>query len=250
MDIANFERISLQDYPGKISTICFMDGCNLRCPYCHNPNLVLPEINIEKPKDITDTFIEYLNKRKNMLDGVVISGGEPLLQNNLINLIYKIKDIGLSVKLDTNGMFPDRLEPLITENLLDYVALDYKGSKDGLNKAIGLNLNNKGNNLYNKWIKSLKIVQDSFIDYELRTTVVREIHSKDHLLDMAKEIKEIFRKSQVPKWYLQAFEEKTDVLNNFINKWISLSAYSKEEMIQIKDYIEQIIPEVKLRNAF
>ncbi len=123
-------------------------------------------------------------------------------------------------------------------------------SFNGLNKAIGLNLNNKGNNLYNKWIKSLKIVQDSFIDYELRTTVVREIHSKDHLLDMAKEIKEIFRKSQVPKWYLQAFEEKTDVLNNFINKWISLSAYSKEEMIQIKDYIEQIIPEVKLRNAF
>lgn len=250
MNIASFEKVSLQDYPGKISTICFMNGCNLRCPYCHNPNLVLPQTNINGSKDIIHTFIEYINKRKNMLEGVVISGGEPLLQDDIIDLFYEIKEIGLAIKLDTNGMFPDRLESLISKNLLDYVALDYKGSKDGLNRAVGLERYNIGNDLYDKWLRSLKIVQNSSVDYELRTTVVKEIHSKDYLLDMAKQLKIMFEGVKVPRWYLQSFEERTDVLNNFTNEETSLSAYSKEDMIQIKDSLEQIVPEVKLRNAF
>lgn len=250
MDIASFEKISLQDYPDKISTICFMTGCQLRCPYCHNPNLVLSETYSFGAKDRTFDFIEYINKRKNLLEGVVLSGGEPLMQKYIIDLIYNIKELGLSIKLDTNGMLPDRLKPLIDEHLLDYIALDYKGSSYGLNRTVGLESYNTGNNLYKSWTKSLEIVQNSSIDYELRTTVVKEIHSKEHLVTMAEELKTILKGVQSPRWFLQSFERRLDILNDFTNKEQSLSSYSKEEMVEIKNILKRIVPQVALRDTF
>lgn len=249
MDIASFEKVSLQDYPDKISTICFMTGCQLRCPYCHNPNLVLPEMYSSRVANSAFDFIEYINKRKNLIEGVVLSGGEPLMQNDIIDLIYKIKELGLSVKLDTNGMLPDRLKELLDAKLLDYIALDYKGSSSGLNRTVGLEFGNTGNSLYRNWTKSLKIVQNSSIDYELRTTVVKEIHSKDHLITMAEELDELVTGS-LSRWFLQSFERREDILNDFTNKEKSLSSYSKEEMIRIKKMIGKIIPEVSLRDIF
>lgn len=248
MDIANFEKISLQDYPGKISSICFMNGCQLRCPYCHNPNLVLPELFDHGTSDMKFKLMEYLRKRKNMIEGVVLSGGEPLMQEDLMDLIYPIKELGLKVKLDTNGMLPNRLNLLIDKGLLDYIALDYKGSADNLNESVGLESFNKDNILYDNWSKSLDMVHSSSIDYELRTTVVKEIHSIDHLSTMAKEL-DLLLSSPVSKWFLQTFEESSDILNLFTKAKTSLSAYSKEEMMEIKNKLENIIPGISLRNT-
>lgn len=250
MDVISFEKVSLQDYPDKISTICFTRGCQLRCPYCQNPNLVLPEIYSPAGEDSYTDFIEYINKRKNLIQGVVLSGGEPLMQKGLIDLIYKIKELGLDVKLDTNGMLPARLKQLIDGKLLDYIALDYKGSSLGLNRAIGSDLQATDDKAYNSWAESLELVKASSIDYELRTTLVKEIHSRDHLIMMAEEVKAIFKDGEIPIWFLQNFERRSEVLNDFTNIERSLSSYSKEEMIEIKKLIEKIVAEVSFRDTF
>ena len=248
MSIASFEKVSLQDYPGKISSICFINGCQLRCPYCHNPDLVLPEIYGDIKEDMTDSFIEYLQKRKNMLQGVVISGGEPLMEKNLKDLIYKIKEMGLAIKLDSNGMAPDRLQDLIDENLIDYIALDYKASWTSFERSLGLGARADGKDLYESWKKSLDIVARAGLDYELRTTIVREIHTRGVLIDMAKELKDLVGYS-ISKWFLQSFEERGEILNHFTKAEKSISAYSKEEMGKIKNSLDKIVSGVCLRNS-
>ena len=133
---------------------------------------------------------------------------------------------------------------------LDYIALDYKGSSLGLNRAIGLEKHKPGKQLYSSWAKSLELVKESSIDYELRTTLVKEIHSRDHLIKMAEELKGIFKDSQMPRWYLQNFERRSEILNDFTRREITLSSYSKEEMIEIKKELEKIIPNISFRDTF
>ncbi|NLC66282.1 MAG: anaerobic ribonucleoside-triphosphate reductase activating protein [Clostridium sp.] len=244
MDIASFQKVSLQDYPGLISAICFTRGCNLRCPYCHNPDLVLFDIDRDESQNKHKEFIEYITLRKNMLEGVTVSGGEPLIHKDLVDLIYQIKNLNLKVKLDTNGMFPNRLKFLLDKNLIDYIALDYKGSSQSLNKAVGLNENI--NLLSKPWLKSFEIIIKSGVDYELRTTVVKGIHSNEDLILMARELKNSLTKP-VSKWFLQSFEEQTDVLGKFTRNLIPLSSYSKAELTKIKEKTKEIVPEVNLR---
>lgn len=245
MDIASYQKVSLQDYPEKISAICFTKGCNLRCPYCHNPDLVLNNLYSEKYENKYFEFLDYLNLRKNMLEGVVISGGEPLLHKDLEELIRKIKNLGLKIKLDTNGMFPKKLKGLIDKNLINYIALDYKGSSLSLNKAVGLK--DTKTNIQNLWFKSLDIIIESKIDYELRTTVVKGIHNHDDLINMAKELHNHLKKP-LSRWFLQSFEEKTDILGKFTKNLIPMTSYSKSELINTKNDIQKIIPQVYLRN--
>lgn len=247
MCISNFEKVSLKDYPSKISTICFVRGCQLRCPYCHNPSLVLPSISSFHVDDRTSEFVEYIKRRKDLLDGVVISGGEPLTKKNILSLIYTIKELGLKVKLDTNGMLPNKLKPLLDEDLLDYIALDYKASVEFLNQTVGLGLNDKDNNLYNAWAQSLIMLNNSNVNYELRTTIVKQIHSKSQLIHMATELNALIP-DQIPKWFLQTFERQSAVLCEFENKEITLSAYSKDEMLEIKQTLETILPNIHLRD--
>lgn len=250
MNIAGYEKMTLQDYPGKVSAICFVQGCQLRCPYCHNPNLVLPEMystRTETDKRSAE-FVAYVKKRKGMLDGIVLSGGEPLLQDDLLEVLYQFKEYGFSIKLDTNGMLPQRLKSLLDARLLDYVALDYKGSAEGLNRAIGRDSNGTAENHYENWAKSLKVLSNSSVDYELRTTVAKEIHSGDHLLAMAKELSSLLPRP-VPRWFLQTFEKQTCLVGEFAIKANPLSAYLKEEMLEIKNILRKIVPSVSLRNA-
>ena len=135
--IAGLQKTTTIDFPGKLACTVFTRGCNFRCPYCHNSTLVLDEKNKD---DISkDEFIAFLKKRKGVLDGVCISGGEPLMHENLIDLIIKIKEMGYLVKLDTNGSFPKKLRDLISKGLIDYVAMDIKNSPENYVKAIGLN---------------------------------------------------------------------------------------------------------------
>lgn len=193
-------------------------------------------------------FMAYIKKRKGMLDGIVLSGGEPLLQNDLLEVISQLKEYGFSVKLDTNGMLPDRLKSLLDARLLDYVALDYKGSAEGLNEAIGMDSNRTVENHYENWAKSLEVISNASIDYELRTTVVKEIHSAHHLLSMAEELSALVPRP-VPRWFLQAFEKQTCLVGESTARVKILSAYSGKEMFEIKDMLQEIVPGVRLRNA-
>ena len=174
MKIAGFKKQSLIDYPGNISAVVFTQGCNLRCGFCHNPDLVLPE---KFGNTISESVIlDYLNKRKTLLDAVCITGGEPTLHKDLPNFIEKIKKLGLKVKLDSNGSHPSMLKALIKNKLIDFVAMDIKHllNYKAYNKTVGYSISE---NIFKEIQESIEIIKSSGIDYEFRTTVVGGLHS-------------------------------------------------------------------------
>ncbi len=190
--VGGLEKVSLLDYPGKLSAIIFTYGCNLRCPFCHNPELVIYDFNSDIEIKGEDLF-EYLKKRRGKLDAVVITGGEPLIYNAIETLIRKIKDLGYLVKLDTNGFFPKKLKDLVNKNILDYIAMDVKYSPTNYNKQT----NDK--KALEKISESINIIQNSGIEYEFRTTFVKGIHK----VEDAQNIAELIKGSQ--KYYIQNF---------------------------------------------
>ena len=167
--IAGLERVSLIDYPEKISAIIFTHGCNLRCSFCHNPELVLVDFDSNLAVKESELF-EYLEGRKGKIDAVVITGGEPLLHKDIGKLIKKIKDIGYLVKLDSNGFFPKELKRLISKGLIDYIAMDVKWPEDSYVKYSG------DIKALEKIKKSISIIENCGIAHEFRTTVVKGIH--------------------------------------------------------------------------
>ncbi|PIZ00807.1 anaerobic ribonucleoside-triphosphate reductase activating protein [bacterium (Candidatus Gribaldobacteria) CG_4_10_14_0_8_um_filter_33_9] len=218
MQIGGLQKLSLIDYPGKIACAVFLIGCNFRCGYCHNPELVLPEKIKKQPKISEKDFFDFLKKRKRLIEGVVITGGEPTIHSNLPDFIKKIKKLGYLVKLDTNGTNPEMLRKLIKEKLVDCIAMDVKapvGAKIQKSKAKTQNDNLKFNitkyNIItgvkkdlNKIKKSIEIIKNSDIDYEFRTTIIPTIHTKEDILQIAKDI------SPAKKYYIQNFKtEKT-----------------------------------------
>ncbi|MCX5782015.1 MAG: anaerobic ribonucleoside-triphosphate reductase activating protein [Elusimicrobia bacterium] len=165
MKIGGFQKFSLIDYPGKIAAVIFTQGCNFRCPYCHNPELVLPELFEEGPS--VDEILKFLEFRKGKLEAVVITGGEPTLQNDLSGIIKRINELGYSVKLDTNGTNPDVLKSLIDQKLIDYIAMDIKAPFEKYDELAGIKSDLK------KIKESIRLIMISGIDYEFRTTVVK-----------------------------------------------------------------------------
>ncbi|MBN2613827.1 MAG: anaerobic ribonucleoside-triphosphate reductase activating protein [Bacteroidales bacterium] len=184
MRIGGFEKQSFIDWEGKVTAVVFTKGCNFRCPFCHNPELVYPEL-IRKSEDIPEQDIfGYLLSRQNWLDGVVITGGEPALQKDLKNFTIKIKAMGFAVKLDTNGSFPMVLKDLIDSRLIDFVAMDIKTvlEPDKYQEICAI----EDHDLLKKIEESIGILKESGIDYQLRTTVVPRFHTKnitDHLVE-------------------------------------------------------------------
>lgn len=192
------EKFSLVDYEGKLATTIFLNGCNFRCPWCHNSSL----ISFEGEKLDLDNLYDYLNKRKNVLEAVCISGGEPTLNPYIIPLLENIKKIGYNIKLDTNGSNPDVLETLIKYNLIDYIAMDIKNDEFNYPKTIGLdNIN------FNNIKKSIKLIMNSNLDYEFRTTLVKELHNEESIQNIANLIK------GANKYYLQKFILRESCLN-------------------------------------
>lgn len=175
MIIAGFAKNSLIDFPGNIVSTVFTSGCNLKCPYCHNPDLIPFQ---EKTQVSEKELFTYFEKYKNMLDGVCISGGEPTLQKDLIEFITKVKALGLKVKLDTNGTKPDVIEKIIP--LVDYIAMDIKSSKKGYSK---FNVN------YDDILRSIKLIMNADVDYEFRSTAVPEILSIEDVKEIIATIK-------------------------------------------------------------
>lgn len=175
--IGGYLKFSLIDFPKHIAAVIFTQGCNFRCPFCHNPELVLKR-RFQLPIPQREIW-EFLQKRQGKLDGVAITGGEPLIQPGLDEFIRKIKKMGYAVKLDTNGTSPGLLNRLIRENLIDYIAMDLKADENNYAKVCGVPVN------FDKIVKSMDIIRSSGLHYEFRTTVVKPLHQIDNFEQIA-----------------------------------------------------------------
>lgn len=223
MDFVGIEKLSLVDFDNKLSAVLFCEGCNFRCPFCHNSSLVL---NKNQKIDFND-ILEYLLARKNVLDGVVISGGEPTLMVDLVDKCKKIKELGYLIKLDTNGTNPQVIKYLIDNKLIDYVAMDIKGSFINYNDIAGLS------SLDLRKIKeSINLLKISGIPYEFRTTLVKEFHNEERI----KEMKEIVNGAK--KMYLQHFVSSPNCINPNLHEVCYEDA--KKYLEILKDSVEFI----------
>ncbi|HEY9125434.1 MAG TPA: anaerobic ribonucleoside-triphosphate reductase activating protein [Bacteroidales bacterium] len=177
MRIGGFVKQSLIDYPGKIAAVVFTQGCNFRCGYCHNPQLVLPELFIEHLELAPINIISYLAKHKNWLDGVVVTGGEPTIHKDLPLFLKELKDLGYSIKLDTNGSNPYMLEQIVENKLVDYIAMDIKiaPEKDLYGKIIGIQMTDE---IIEKIMVSILLLNNTSIEGEFRTTFIPGIHDE------------------------------------------------------------------------
>lgn len=178
MTFSGIQKFTLLDYPSKIAATLFSPGCNFRCPFCHNGEIVTEKVDSGTISE--DDVLAFLKKRKGLLEGVCITGGEPTLQEGLSDFIIKVKELGFLVKLDTNGNHPEILKALLDENLLSYVAMDVKNSLKSYAQTVGIPSFDTS-----KIEESVEILKASSIDYEFRTTLVKELHSTSDLVSMA-----------------------------------------------------------------
>ena len=213
MVFAGFQKLTLLDFPGELGCIAFTKGCNFRCPFCHNSSLV----RMDDTEDITEDYIlDFLKKRQGVLKGICISGGEPLMHIGLADFLQKVKALGFKVKLDTNGSYPKELKKLCADGLVDYVAMDIKNSFDKYSYTAGTVVDTES-------IKeSMDYLLSGDIDYEFRTTLVKELHTQEDMEKIAQMIK------KADRYYLQNFVDSGDILCQ------NLSPFTKEEMENMK----------------
>jgi pyruvate formate lyase activating enzyme len=232
MIFGGLQKLTLIDFPGKLACTIFCAGCNFRCHFCYNRELVLAEEIKRHPKISEDDFFEFLSEKRKLLEGVCVTGGEPTLQKDLPDFIKKIKKLGFLVKLDTNGSNPGMLEKLFREKLIDYIAMDIKaplGVKSKISnlkskkyeKVVGAKIN------LNKIKKSIELVKNSGVDYEFRTTVVPVLHTKEDIIQIAREI------SSAKKYFLQNFRPKKTV----DPKLAKIKPYPQEFLLEIQKAI-------------
>lgn len=228
MKIGGLQKMTMLDFPGKIACTIFTYGCNLRCPFCHNATLVTEEPELFS----VDEILSYINKRKGVLDGVCITGGEPLLQPDIIDLMKKIKSAGLEVKLDTNGAYPEKLREVIDAGLVDYVAMDIKNSKEKYPLTTGVkNLD------ITPFEKSVEILMSSGIEYEFRTTIVRELHTLEDMKKIGEWIK------GAKRYFLQSFVDSGSLIGE------GYSAHEKNTLEAFVQALSEYIPSVQLRGV-
>ena len=203
MLILGLNKTTLLDYPGRVAATVFTGGCNFRCPFCHNGGLVLEPSAGDAFSE--EEILAFLMKRKKILKGVCITGREPTLQADLPEFIRKLKEIGYQVKLDTNGYAPQVLERLLDEKLLDYVAMDIKNCREKYVMTVGMSGKEDCFQI-NRIEQSVELLKHSGIDYEFRTTVVKELHDKQDILRIAEWIKDC------PRYFLQQFKENENII--------------------------------------
>jgi len=233
LKISGIQKTSLIDYPDYIATVLFTQGCNMDCPYCHNPELIPLENENEYMNP--EYFWEYLEKRKGLIDGIAITGGEPLIQDSIYDFIKEIKGYDLLVKLDTNGTNFNLLKKIVAENLIDYVAMDIKGPLDEYEKYCGTKLSEY---LIENIKKSKNLILNSDLDYEFRTTVVPGLHSKETIKKIADSIQ------GVKNYYLQNF--RSEKVNS--SKYEQKRSFSEEELEEFVMLLQNKKIIAKIRN--
>lgn len=232
MIIGGLQKLTLIDYPGKLAATVFFTGCNFRCPWCYSPELVLPEKIKEQPKIPERELFSFLKERQGLLEGVVICGGEPTINRGLPKFIKKIKKLEYVVKLDTNGSNPKMLKDLIDKKLIDYVAMDIKAPREKYGRVVGQKVDVK------KIEKSIKILKESGIDYEFRTTLTPSLLDKEDVIKIAKWI----GGSKI-KYYLQNFRpEKT-----LDPKFEKIRPYPDKYLLEIQKAISPFFEVCKIR---
>ena len=220
--------MTMLDYPEKIACTIFTHGCNLRCPFCHNARLVVKQPDLFDENEI----LSYINKRRGVLDGVCISGGEPMLQGDLFKFMERVKETGLLIKLDTNGCFPEKLNEAINLGLVDYVAMDIKNCKDKYALTTGLD-----NIDISKIEKSVDILMSGKIDFEFRTTVTRELHTPTDFIKIGEWIK------GNEKYYIQSFIDSGELIEN------SSSPLDMQGLEALKEAVLPYVPNTFLRGV-
>ena len=229
MDIQGLQKMTLLDYPGKVACTVFLGGCDLRCPFCHNSGLVAGPM----PAELDDgALLAFLDKRRGLLDGVCVTGGEPLLRPELPQLLSRIKALGYPVKLDTNGGRPERLRALLEAGLVDYVAMDIKNSPERYGETAGV----PGLDLA-PFRESVSLLLRGTVDYEFRTTVVREFHDADSFRAIGPWI------AGARRYFLQGFVDRDSVLQAGLHPW------DRETLASFGDLVRPYVEQVELRGV-
>jgi pyruvate formate lyase activating enzyme len=230
MKIGGFQKTSLLDYPDRISAIVWTSGCNFRCPFCYNKNLALGTAELFPQ----DEILSFLSKRKALLEGVVISGGEPLLHDDLIDFIKRIKDLRLLVKIDTNGAFPERLSELLEQQLVDYVAMDVKAPKKKYPELTGVDID------LSKIEASIDLLKTQAPAYEFKTTFIPGLLTKEDIIEIAQWLK------GADTYFLQQFKIKTPLLSPTLE---TIVPYPREYLVETLKEIQPFFKRCKIRGV-
>ena len=227
MKIEALQKLTLLDYPGKMAATVFTYGCNLRCPFCHNALLVTEESDGGISEE---EVLSFLSKRKGMLEGVCVTGGEPLLQPDIEDFLRAIKDMGFAVKLDTNGTLPEKLKAVVRKGLVDFVAMDIKNCRDKYALTSGKTCMN-----LSAIDESIRFLLSGAVDAEFRTTVVKNLHTEEDLIKIASWI------SGCDRYFIQQFVDSGNLIDN------SLSGYTDYELTAMYKQVKRKLPVTKLR---
>lgn len=230
MKIFGLQKLTLLDYPGKVACTVFTGGCNLRCPFCHNASLVIDQKDNKSIPE--DDFFTFLAKRRGVLDGVCVTGGEPLLQPDLEAFLRRIRETGYLIKLDTNGCFPKQLKELVAQGLIDYVAMDIKSSPEHYAKAVGMSEID-----FCSIRESIDFLLADSVDYEFRTTVVKGLHDTIILRETAQLI------NGAKRYYLQKFVDSGELIGS------GMSAFSDDDMKLFLDVVSPYVKTAALRGV-
>jgi len=228
MKIGGLQKTSLLDYPNTISAIIWTVGCNFKCPFCYNKNLVEGEVELVHEEKI----LSFLKLRKGLLEGLVISGGEPLLQEDIIDFTKKVKGLGYLIKIDTNGMYPEKLKELIDKKLVDYVSMDVKAPKKKYVQLAGAKTD------ISKIEKSIDIIRKDAPDYEFKTTFAPNLLTKKDIVEIAKWLEGSKR------FYLQQFKGDTPLISSELN---NIAPYPKEDLIKTLEEIKPFFKNCDVR---
>jgi len=224
MKIGGFQKTSLLDYPDRISAIVWVSGCNFRCPFCYNKNLALGTTELFPE----DEILSFLSKRKEQLEGVVISGGEPLLQDDIVDFIKKIKQHKFPVKIDTNGAFPEKLSELLEKQLVDYIAMDVKAPRRKYHQLAGVDVD------ISKIETSINLIKNKAPAYEFKTTFISDLLKKEDIVEIARWLE------GADAYYLQQFKAISPLMSSTLENAVPYSRdYFFETLIAIKPFFKR-----------
>lgn len=251
MNIVGYLKTSLIEWPGKISSVIFTPGCNFRCPFCHNSDLVDPQKIKKQPHLKEEKILADLRSRKKWIDAVVITGGEPTLQSDLDKFMEKIRKLGFKTMIETNGSRPEFLEKLIASKLVDFLAMDYKTTFDDYEKVVSWKKKKekgktKNYNLNLKIENSIKLIIKSGIAFEFRTTIVPEIHNQEVLIQMAKDLKKLTANSlrlTAISWVFQSFQPK----NCLDSRFSKINPIHDQQILKWLKEVKKVFPRLFFR---